>query len=182
MRSVASRTLLCLFALGVPLARQASGQEVIPLAPFITYDVSTNTVYTYWGYAATAPVHFDVGRDNFFFPGVMFRNQPTDFQAGVHEKLFVTSFSVSASQPQITWFVDGRGATANLRSRPCDPPRGLGEWDPTVTYPQNVVVSFNGLLWVSPYEVVTANHNVQPGTDPTYWILFTGTRVVQGDP
>lgn len=183
MRSFVLHTLLCLFALGVALTRQASGQQVIPLPPCIRFNVNTNTVDSYWGYAATAPVHFDIGQNNFFSPGVLFRNQPTDFQAGVHENVFVTSFPISASQTQITWFLNGRTEIARQDSRPCDPPRGLGEWDPTVTYPQNVVVSFNSLLWVSPYNTDNVNNlGKQPGTNPVFWKLFSLTRVVQGDP
>ena len=128
--------LLALFVLGVPLARQASAQQVLPLPPCIRYDVSTNTVDAYFGYAATGPVHRDVGPNNFFSPGVIFRNQPTDFEAGVHENVFVTSFPVSASQTQLTWFLDGRAVTAKTGSSPpCDPPQSLGEWSSTVSYP-----------------------------------------------
>lgn len=184
MRSFVSHTLLCLFALGVPLAGQASGQQVIPLPPCVRYNPSTSILDTYWGYAATAPLHLDVGQNNFFFPGLTFRNQPTDFQAGVHERVFVTSFLTTASTPQITWFVNGRFETASALSRPCDPPTGLGEWDPAVSYAENVVVSFNGLLWVSPYQssITRPNLNVQPGTNVVFWRLFSLTRVVQGDP
>ena len=162
--------------------RSPDGRSSLSLSA-LRYNVNTDTLDTYWGYAATAPVHLDVGQNDFFFPGVLFRHQPTDFQAGVHENVFMTSFQVSASTPQITWFLNGRSETARMTNPPYDPPRGTGEWDPSVTYTQNTVVSFNGLLWVSPYETISApNLNVQPGTNAAFWRLFSLTRVVQGDP
>src|SRR5215471_2596758 len=181
MRSLAVQTVLCLFALGVPLARQASGQDVIPLV-CVRYQMSTNTLDAYFGYATAAPGHFDIGLSNFFSPGVLFRNQPIDFETGIHENVFVTSFQVSASQPQITWFVNGRFVVAKTGSRPCDPPSSLGEWDPTVTYGQNVVVSLNGVLWYAPYMAPQPNLNIQPGTDPRYWTLFASGVGPQGAP
>ena len=184
MKPFVLRSLFCLFVLGVPLAHQALGQEVIPLSHCIRYDISTGVLDTYWGYAASSPVHIEVGENNFFTPGALFRNQPTDFAAGVHENVFVTSFRVAGPQTQINWFIAGRQATANIDSRPCDPPIGMGEWSPTVTYAQNVVVSFNGLLWVTPYKTdLTPIINKQPGANPEFgfWKLFTLTRVIQGD-
>src|SRR6185312_16322964 len=62
-----------------------------------------------FGYVSSfaTPVHVDVGPNNFFSPGVLFRNQPTDFLPGAHSNVFATNFQVSASTPQITWTLDG---------------------------------------------------------------------------
>jgi hypothetical protein len=46
----------------------------------------------------TSCLHIDVGPNNFFSPGVRFRNQPTDFLPGPHPNDFATSFQVSAAQ------------------------------------------------------------------------------------
>jgi len=176
--------LLCALALAALPARQVSAQtQVIPLPPCVRYHISTNTLDAYFGYAATAAAHFDVGPDNFFSPGVLFRNQPLDFEAGVHDSVFVTFFQVSASTPQVTWSVNGRFAVAKVGSRPCDPPQNYGEWNPATAYEQNVVVSLNGVLWYSPYNLVSSpNLNVQPGTNPAYWELFASGVGLQGDP
>jgi hypothetical protein len=178
MKSRVVHAWLCLFVLGVPLAREASGQ-VIPLPSCVRYDPDTNVVDAYFGYAATGPVHIDVGPDNFFSPGALFRNQPTDFEAGIHENVFVTTFPISATQTQIAWFLNGRTAIAKLSSRPCDPPLNQGAWSPTETYQQNSMVSFNGLLWVSPYKdyqfTPPPNRNIQPGTHANYWWLYSST-------
>jgi len=90
------------------------GQEVVPLLDCVIYRADTNTLLAFFGYASTYPttVHIDVGENNFFSPGVIFRNQPTDFLPGLHQNEFATSFQVSGSQTQITWFLDGRTITA----------------------------------------------------------------------
>ncbi|HEV8673476.1 MAG TPA: hypothetical protein VGX21_05470 [Methylomirabilota bacterium] len=66
----------------------------------------------------TSPVTIEVGENNFFSPGVLFRNQPTEFFPGVHHWVFATSFQVSGSQTQITWERHGAGRVQSQRVPP----------------------------------------------------------------
>ena len=162
--------------------RSWSGDHSHP--PLVRYDVNDNRLTTYWGYSSTfqSPIHLDIGEDNFFSPGVLFRNQPTDFQPGVHENLFTTSFQVSGSQTQITWFLNGRTATARADTNlACDPPPNLGEWDAGRSYGSYVSVSHNSVLWVSPFQVLPAQRG-EPGVD-RFWspILLRGAQGPKGD-
>jgi hypothetical protein len=87
----------------------ASAQTVIPTLTCQTYVANTNTVIAVFGYVSTysTTVHLDVGVNNFFSPGVLFRNQPTDFLPGAHTNVFATSFVQTGSQTQITWALNG---------------------------------------------------------------------------
>lgn len=102
---------IALLAILVPCggAASASAADLVPTITCATYVSSTNTEIAVFGYVssfATAQ-HFDVGPTNFFSPGVLFRNQPTDFLPGAHANVFATDFQVSASSPQITWTLEG---------------------------------------------------------------------------
>jgi hypothetical protein len=78
------------------------------------HDANTNTQIAEFGYASTftTTVHIDVGPNNFFSPGVLFRNQPTDFVPGVQSNVFATSWVVTGSMTQVTWFLNGDSVTA----------------------------------------------------------------------
>jgi hypothetical protein len=184
MKSLVLRSIFCLFALTVPLAQRAFSQEVIPILRCVRYDRNDNRLTTYWGYSSTfqSPLHLDIGVNNFFSPGAIFRNQPTDFQPGVHENIFTTSFQVSSSLPQITWVLNGRTATAGLDTNlACDPPPNLGQWDTERSYGSYVSVSHNSVLWVSPFHVDPAQRG-EPGVDP-FWspLLLRGAQGPKGD-
>jgi hypothetical protein len=98
----------------------ASAQDLLPLLQCQTLDPNTNEVIAVFGYVSSfdTTVHIDVGPNNFFSPGVLFRNQPTDFDPGLHLNAFATSFQQSIDQPQITWFLNGAFVVANGASGP----------------------------------------------------------------
>jgi len=98
---------------------------VTPVLDCVVYHQESNALTAYFGYVNTSAstMHVDVGPNNFFSPGILFRNQPTDFLPGEHHRVFSTSFQVSASQPQITWFLQGSFVVAkNDTSLYCSPP------------------------------------------------------------
>lgn len=142
--------ILWTFLLTVPTP--GFGQQIIPLLSCVTYQSATNTLQAYFGYAssATTTVHLDVGQQNFFFPGISFRGQPTDFEPGVHDRVFMTSFQISASQPQVTWFLGGTAAIARSEVlRTCDRPRFRGPWTLGGSYDWGELVSHDGWLWAA---------------------------------
>jgi hypothetical protein len=100
-------------ALTLQLTLAQSG-SVLPVLNCVIYFNDTNTLAAIFGYVSTfpEPVTLPVGPENFFSPGVLFRNQPTEFLPGLHDNLFATSFVVSGSLTQVTWFVGGSTATA----------------------------------------------------------------------
>src|SRR5712691_5962144 len=146
MKYSALRVLFCLFALTVPLAQEAWGQQIIPLLRCVRLQPETNTLDAFFGYysASTTTVHIELGDNNFFFLGEPTRNQPTDFLPGMHEKVFEVTYRPTIFQPELTWYLLGRSATAKADGRfSCDPPVGRQAWNPTTTYGFNEVVSHN---------------------------------------
>jgi hypothetical protein len=102
MRSVRVRLALialCASLLPRPLSAQPPG-TLVPTLHCVVFNPSTNTVLAFFGYASTfsTTVHVDVGPHNFFSPGVLFRNQPTEFLPGFHGSVFATSFTISSPQ------------------------------------------------------------------------------------
>jgi hypothetical protein len=105
---------------GVGSASAVDIEQLIPTLTCATYFSNTNTEIAVFGYVSSfaTPVHVDIGVNNFFSPGVLFRNQPTDFLPGAHANVFATSFQVSASTPQVTWFINNNTVTAKQTSGP----------------------------------------------------------------
>jgi len=178
MKYFASRVLFCLFALTVPLAQEAWGQQIIPLLHCVRLQPETNTLDAFFGYysAYTTTVHIDFGDNNFFYPGEPIRNQPTDFLPGMHENVFIVTYQPAIFQPELTWFLLGRSATAKADGRfSCDPPVGRQAWNSTTTYAANEVVSHNGFLWITPLAPDVPHHiNREPGLSQNagFWSLY----------
>src|SRR5262245_62072590 len=107
---------LSLMSLALAAPVTASAQEITPMLSCTTWSDTDNTVTAFFGYAMTGSpgttVTIPVGPSNFFSPGAIFRNQPTEFEAGVHDRVFVTSFPIAASQTQLAWFLNGRTVVA----------------------------------------------------------------------
>jgi hypothetical protein len=102
----------------------AQSGQIVPLLDCVIYRFDTNTLLAFFGYASTftTDVTIEVGLQNFFSPGAIFRNQPTVFHPGYHFNEFATSFVVSGSLTQITWFLDGNSIAArNDTSLYCTP-------------------------------------------------------------
>jgi Collagen triple helix repeat (20 copies) len=114
---------IALLAILVPCAGAAGATAAVlqPTLTCATYVQSTNTEIAVFGYVSSfaTPVHLDVGLNNFFSTGVLFRNQPTDFLPGAHANVFATNFQVSASTPQITWTLEG---TSSVVAKPTSGP------------------------------------------------------------
>ena len=93
-------------------------------------DVNGTQVTGTFGYNNTgAATTIDVGLDNFFSPGAVFRGQPASFDPGRHDRVFSTTFTASTSLTQITWLLDGNTATASSTSTPsCIGMQWAGIW------------------------------------------------------
>ena len=168
-----------ILAVVLPDACYAQASEVRPVVNCITFVPSGGgfELGVYFGYVSTftSQVTFDVGVQNFFSPGVLFRNQPTVFDPGVHDKVFFTHFFVSASQPQITWSVNGLTATGrDDTSLLCDLPHYAGDWSPTGSpfgpYHPGDLVRHNGFLWALP---LTSDGTGEPGVSQQ-WNIWPG--------
>jgi hypothetical protein len=138
----------------------AQADDLTPLLECADYNAATNTASASFGYDSTfsSTVHIDVGPNNFFSPGVIFRNQPTDFLPGVQHRVFSTTFQVSAGQSQITWFLDGNTVTVNgaallggtFSGPSCS--SGMvfaGPWSALLSYTSGSVVTHDDASWVA---------------------------------
>jgi hypothetical protein len=114
---------------------------------------------------------------NCFSPGVLFRGQPIVFQPGVHDRVFSSTFQISASQTQITWFLDGNTVVATPDSvKLCNPPRFWGNWSPNgrpncVPYRAHDLVKHDGFLWLL---APTGNGIVEPDV-ASGWRFWPGS-------
>ena len=182
---LARRARHALLPLAFVLACASPGFAAVrPMLNCVDYDVSTNTLFAYFGYASseTTSASIPVGASNFFFPGVSFRNQPTVFEPGIHDRVFMTSFQISASQPQVTWFLQGSPVVARANSYPCSLPQFQGPYSATTEYDWNHLVSHNGFVWrTTPQGARTLG---EPGTTESGWELwplsFVGPAGPQG--
>ncbi len=150
IRPLSSTAFLAALALAADLPARADAQQIVPVLNCVTFNTSTNTLTGFLGYASSypGPVIRQVGDDNFFFPGVPDRGQPTEFLPGVHDRVFIVSFQVSVSMPALSWFLDGQSALQNDATRACSP-RSRGAWDGATTYAWGDIVVHAGLPWVS---------------------------------
>jgi hypothetical protein len=174
----------------------AQADDLTPLLECADYNAATNTASASFGYISTfaSTVHIDVGINNFFSPGVIFRNQPSDFLPGVQHRVFSTTFQVSASQTQITWVLDGNTvsvsgaalASGTFSGRSCS--SGMvfaGPWSSLLSYTSGSVVTHDGASWVAVLD--TTN---EPGLSTDWTELGslnggtgdTGPPGPQGDP
>jgi Collagen triple helix repeat (20 copies) len=128
----------------------------------------------------------DIGENNFFSPGELDRGQPTEFLPGRHPVAFQTSFILSASLTQVTWFL--RGETVVASAEPLSWPRcglsWLGPWRPRSllsSYKVFDVVTHGGRSWVAADDPGPS----EPGAGPEWELLATreaGPPGEQGPP
>ena len=174
---------LCAFAgFAVVLPDNGAAQgTVAPVLKCVRYHTEPerdNVLEAFFGYISShsAAVTIDVAENNFFSPGVIDRGQPTVFQPGVHEEVFSTTFALSGSQTQVTWFLGGHTTTAKNDHRLyCDPPRYRGVWNSTTPYLTNDLVEFQGSFWkeISQKTILLPSLNLQPGIAPS-WKVWDG--------
>src|SRR5215471_11386281 len=174
--------ILASFALALPYSGSAQfTPEIRPVVNCISYvpfpDGTCCKIGVYFGYVSsyTTTITIPAGNDNFFFPEDPNLNQPTVFQPGVHDKVFFTSFVLSPSEPDLTWFLAAGSATArNDTSLLCDLPRYAGDWSlgqaQLGNYRPGDLVRHNGFLWVLPY---TGLATAEPGV-PDDWNIWPG--------
>lgn len=169
----------------------AAAQSVVPLLKCVVRDDANNRLLAFFGYASSfqQPVTLDIGPNNFFSPGVLFRNQPTEFLPGVHLDVFSTSFQVSASLPQVTWFINSGTPNNSFavakddRALDCTAGRtslnSRGPWAAATAYGTGDVVTDLGSSWVA----LRASLGVEP-TEGVDWSLVAGKgeRGDQGAP
>jgi hypothetical protein len=184
--------MLGLCALG-NLVLAAPGQAdaqgtVAPILKCVRFRVdSPGATEAFFGYMSThaTAVTIDLGPQNFFSPGAVFRGQPTVFHPGLHENAFSTTFPVSASLTQVFWVLDGHtvAATSFDHRRFCDPPRFRGEWNAATPYVSNDLVTFDGELWlqVDLYTIGIPSLNRRPGSPGAAWIAWDGLRLGRPD-
>src|SRR5688572_25135152 len=118
-------SILCLLLLLLPCQVYSQIQPTVkPILHCITFDQTTRMADTYWGYVSTHTTPVTIGaNDNFFYPGVLNRNQPTVFQPGIHDRVFFSSFMITPNMSQLTWSLDRNEVTATLdRNLTCNPP------------------------------------------------------------
>jgi hypothetical protein len=159
-------------ALAAPESGFAQAQEIRPVVRCTSY-LPDGELGVYFGYVSTFTTSqaLDIGPQNFFAPGVLFRNQPTVFDPGVHDRVFFTHFFISASQPQITWSVNNNIATArNDPSLLCNLPHFAGDWSATGSYQPGDLVRHNGFLWVLPLQ---SDGSGEPGVS-LQWDIWPG--------
>jgi hypothetical protein len=181
---------LSVFGLARPPHADAQSPQLVPLLKCVIYNNDTNTLIAFFGYASTftTTVHVDIGPSNFFSPGVLFRGQPSDFLIGLHEQVFGTSFVVSGSSTQITWFLNGNVATAkNDPSLYCSATATTtavwrGPWNASTPYAGGDIVSDQGSSWTA----LVASTGVEP-IEGSFWTLVAakgdqGAQGVAGPP
>jgi hypothetical protein len=112
----AAATAAAAFMLAGASPAQAQANDLVPVLDCI--EVNGQTITVFLGYDSTfaTTVHIDVGPNNFFSPGVLFRNQPTDFAPGANDFAFSTTI---APGDTITWFLNGEFVVASLASPQC---------------------------------------------------------------
>jgi hypothetical protein len=73
----------------------ASAEDLVPTVTCATFNPDTNTELVVFGYVSTftTTVQIDVGPNNFFSPGLLFRDQPTEFLPGARR-----TYSLRASR------------------------------------------------------------------------------------
>jgi hypothetical protein len=156
-------------------AALARAADLVPLLNCADFAPGSSTITGSFGYISTftSTVHIDVGPNNFFSPGLLSRGQPTDFLVGEHDRVFATSFQVSASSPQIVWFLNGNPVIfsgARIQDGtdhvPSCSARMLfrGDWSVFNSYNEQDVVTHNDASWVA--VVDTTN---EPGLS-TDWV------------
>jgi hypothetical protein len=176
-------SILCLGALACAAPAGAQAQEPMPFVSCARYAPVPNTVTGVFGYtnATASPIDLPIGANNFFSPGTLNRGQPTTFLPGLHSGAFESSFQWSASQPQITWSLQGHSVQVTQDTVPQCAMFWRGAWQPNVTYAFFDVVSHAGGSWIA----VADPGPGEPGTNPDWQALAsasTGPRGAAGPP
>jgi hypothetical protein len=165
-------------------ATPARAQSLTPELTCSRHSAAGNVLVGYFGWNNTgATTTLPIGIDNFFFPGLADRGQPTTFFGNARETFaFRTTIQPSASTPQVTWSLQGTPATLNQTAPvpSCGPPDMFwaGTWRSGVMYAPNDVVALGGTTWVAE----GPPGQTQPGVGPAWRAFATTTPGPQGPP
>ncbi len=109
--------------LAAVVAAPAPALNLTPILSCIDLDPSGTSFTAEFGYVnlESNPVDVLYGATNYFLPLPAVRLQPTFFDVGVHERAFSISYSPTASDPDLIWFLNGTSARASLYSPRCGP-------------------------------------------------------------
>ncbi|HZP30924.1 MAG TPA: hypothetical protein VFC99_18390 [Acidimicrobiia bacterium] len=96
----------------------AAAGSTTPSLECVYHDTGTGQYNALWGYTNWYffPDYEPIGGNNSFWPYPSNRGQPTTFQTGNHDNVFVTTWNGSGG---LTWYLDGYSATAYTWSTPC---------------------------------------------------------------
>ena len=157
----ALRSALPAIFLVLALPLPGAAQQLRPLLNCVTFHPETNVVDAYFGYVSFHPtvVMLEVGDFNFFSPDPQDRGQLTQFEPGVHNRAFFTSFTVSPSIQQLNWFLNfTESATADPFAPACDQAQQVRPLLNCVTYhaDTNVLDAYFGYASSFPAAVTRA--------------------------
>src|SRR5262249_17958533 len=109
MKAIAIAAVVLVVAGAAPCA----AQQVTPYLECVDFQPG-NTLEARFGYVSTYPteVTINIGPEHFLSPGTLNRGQPTVFLPGDHHDVFRTTFHLSGSSTQITWFMTAGVAIA----------------------------------------------------------------------
>jgi hypothetical protein len=138
---VAVGCLACGLAFAVPA--DAASDTLVPILDCATVSADGTTETAFFGYTSTfsSPVNVDVGPNNFFTPGALYRGQPTVFNPGNFPHEFATTFSLAAGQSILDWFLNGSDVRANEATPTC----GSGTTSPASDV-SDTAATLNGVI------------------------------------
>jgi hypothetical protein len=144
-----SRLIGAVCAIALAACPRVAQAQVIPLADCVTQGSDPSRLQAWFGYRNSDPtvVFIPLGPDNFFVPPPADRGQPTSFETGEFHRVFSVEFP---SAGLVTWTLASVQAPADRTLPSCDGPlTWLGEWDATLTYETNQIVSYLGSSWIA---------------------------------
>lgn len=114
MAVLAAAVLLAVSMSGVAFA----SHKQTPILECVFHDTGTGQWSTVWGYHnnSGSVENIAIGSGNYFSPGAQNEGQPTSFQPGQNDKVFVVTWSGTGS---LTWNLNGESATATTSSMKC---------------------------------------------------------------
>jgi hypothetical protein len=111
----------------------SASHKQTPILECVFKDTGTGKWNTLWGYDNTSGSveNIPIGTGNEFSPGAQSQGQPTAFQPGQHDNVFVVTWSGSGT---LTWTLNGQSASATTSSTKCSQNPvpivpGTGNWN-----------------------------------------------------
>ncbi len=167
MKAIAAAVIV--LACAVPCA----AQQVTPYLDCVEF-LPGYQLRAHFGYASTyaSEVTIDIGPQNFFSPGALSLGQPTVFLPGEHHDVFTTSWTVSGSSTQETWFLAGATAVGRLTSTQLCGVRSTGDWDSTAKYEIGDLVRDIQAFWVFYGDARLCGAGLVPASHQNCWYPY----------